>query len=106
MPFECNSVGYQFSGSPVTQVSTINIITGKVTFKANLPNLINAVGFNPTDNLIYGLKSNQPYTMDDTYTLTPLPAITGLPIPSGPNYTNGAFDPKGYFYIMDSSQNK
>ncbi|MGL5693811.1 MAG: SdrD B-like domain-containing protein [Peptostreptococcaceae bacterium] len=106
MPFECNSVGYQFSGYPVTQVSTINIVTGKVTFKANLPNLINAVGFNPTNNLIYGLRSNQPYTMDDTYTLTALPPITGLPIPSGPNYTNGAFDPKGYFYIMDSSQTK
>ncbi|MGG5462105.1 DUF7507 domain-containing protein [Clostridium sp. B9] len=100
MPFQCNSIFYQFAGSPST-VYEINLITGAVTPVATLGVTLNGIGYNPIDNLIYGSASGGGiYTVDSDFSTTLLPTPTGLPPTT--QFNSGTFDQNGYYYLLSS----
>ncbi|MGG5461454.1 DUF6923 family protein [Clostridium sp. B9] len=107
MAFQCNSFAYQFAGSP-TEVFLIDLITGISTKIGDLGGIdVNAIGFNPVDNLIYGYdQSNREIVSVDenlnVTTLTPRP--TGLPNIQG--FTTGTIDPNGYYYMYGATLNR
>ncbi|MGG5462108.1 DUF7507 domain-containing protein [Clostridium sp. B9] len=101
MPFQCDPTFYQFAGSP-SNVYEINLVTGEVTLITTLAIELNAIGYNPIDNLIYGVRSNgEVYTVESDFSTTLLPTPIGLPAEP---FNSGTFDENGYYYILRSNQ--
>jgi uncharacterized repeat protein (TIGR01451 family) len=105
-PFACNNTGYLFLGTPNTQVSTINFATGVTSAASNLfgiTGLINGLGYNVTDNYIWGahngnntiVRIDSDYNVDE-YTVVGLPNL---------NYVAGDVSPTGILHLYDPSVN-
>lgn len=96
----CSSTLIQFSGRPSVWYN-INVVTGQATVQGTVsPALdINAIGYNPLDNYIYGYDQLNNHivrvgTNGDVIILAPLPP--GLP---ADGYNVGTFDLNGFLYI-------
>lgn len=103
MPFQCSTTFYQFAGSP-SNVYEINLVTGKIELVTTLDIALNAIAYNPIDNLIYGIRipGFEVYTVDSDFTYMQLPIPTGLPAAS---FNSGTFDESGYYYLNTSGAN-
>ena len=110
--FNCDSKMYLVQ-NPNTALYNIDSSTNPFTYPmiGSLAGYqYNAIGFNPTDNFIYGMKtfSNNLLRIDANGLITDLGAITGLPaIVSGvtTNYNSGEFDNLGNLYIKHVGSN-
>ncbi|MFC5406178.1 DUF7507 domain-containing protein [Cohnella soli] len=103
----CNSRLIQFAGRPSVRYS-ISVVTGGavVLGTVNPPVDINAIGYNPLDNFIYGYDqlNNNIVRVDNSGNVTALsPLPPGFPTDA---YTNGAFDSNGFFYIFTNNATK
>ncbi len=70
-----------------------------------LPSQINAIGFNPTDGFIYGLRHFEaPYEL---YRINSLGQVQNLGVVSGLTGSNsaGTFDASGNYYVAGNSEN-
>ena len=99
-PLSCSTSFIQFVGTP-TQWYTIDLLTGNAVFYGylNPQDYVNAIGYNPLDNFIYGydVTVNQIVQVDANRNIVYLGLPTGLP---ANGYNAGCFDKNGYFYIM------
>ena len=110
--FNCDSKMY-LAQNPNTALYNIDSSTNPFTYPmigSSAGYQYNAIGFNPTDNFIYGMKtlSNDLLRIDANGLITDLGAITGLPaIVSGvtTNYNSGEFDNLGNLYIKHVGSN-
>lgn len=110
--FNCDSKMY-LAQNPNTALYNIDSSTNPFTYPmiGSLAGYqYNAIGFNPTDNFIYGIKtfSNNLLRIDANGLITDLGAITGLPaIVSGgtTNYNSGEFDNLGNLYVKHVGSN-
>ncbi|TVX93740.1 DUF7507 domain-containing protein [Paenibacillus agilis] len=100
-PLFCTATMVQFSGQP-TQWFNINLVTGTAISQGivNPAVSINAIGYNPLDNYIYGYdRTNNLITRVDrsgnVTDLAPLPP--GLP---ADDYICGTFDLSGFLYLL------
>ncbi|MBD8499220.1 DUF7507 domain-containing protein [Paenibacillus arenosi] len=99
-PLFCTTTMVQFSGRP-TEWFNINLVTGAAISQGIVnPALeINAIGYNPLDNYIYGYEqtTNHIVRVDRSGNVTILsPLPPGLP---ADGYNNGTFDLNGFLYI-------
>ncbi|MBM7564942.1 DUF7507 domain-containing protein [Paenibacillus sacheonensis] len=99
-PLGCTTSMIQFTGRPSVWFN-INIVTGSAVVQGtvNPPVDINAIGYNPLDNYIYGYDqtTNHIVRIDNggnVITLAPLPP--GLP---ADGYNVGTFDLNGFLYL-------
>lgn len=99
-PLVCDSTMIQFAGQP-SQWRHINLVTGSSELDGPLsrPDSINAIGYNTTDNYLYGYDQTEQAIVRITQNrevviLSPLP--TGLP---AVDYTVGSFDTSGFYYL-------
>ncbi len=99
VPFTCSNLAYQVAG-PLGQNSNLfsyNVSTGVRTLIAPLGTEVNAIGYNPVDNLIWGYNrnTNQVIRIDATG------ATTNFTIPNLPvlPYFVGTVLPGGYLVI-------
>ena len=99
-PLPCTTNFIQFVGTP-TQWYDIDLLTGNAVFNGylNPQDYVNAIGFNPLDNFIYGydITVNQIAQVDADRNITYMGSPTGLP---ANGYNTGCFDKNGFFYIM------
>ncbi|MEG0297561.1 MAG: SdrD B-like domain-containing protein [Clostridium sp.] len=100
MQFKCSTKAYQFAGIP-SRVYEINLVTGTVTYIKTLPVYINAIGYNPIDNYIYGYENSPIFSIvridsNYNYVSVPIPNLTG-------GFVAGCFDTAGYYYLGDAS---
>ena len=99
-PLPCNTNFIQFVGTP-TQWYNIDLLTGEAVLYGNLnpQDYVNAIGFNPLDQFIYGydLTVNQIVQVDADRNITYMGLPQGLP---ANGYNTGCFDKNGFFYIM------
>ena len=99
-PLQCNTTFIQFVGTP-TQWYNIDLLTGNAVFYGNLnpQDYVNAIGFNPLDNFIYGydITVNQIVQVDANRNIAYMGLPTGLPVAG---YNAGCFDKNGFLYIM------
>ncbi len=95
--FTCNvPTSFLSQGSPTTQLFASAYGSGSVTYSAlGSPTTpaYNALGFNPTNNYLYGigLGTNTLLQIDSTGGVTSLGGISGFPVVSN-SPSNGAFD--------------
>ena len=60
-PFSaCPSTGFQVINNP-TNFQTVNLATGTTTTVSTFAIYVNAIGYNPNDNRIYGIKQGSPF---------------------------------------------
>ena len=100
--FPCKPTSYQFASSPVTEVFEINPVTGAVTPLYTLDRQINAVGFNPLDNFIYGIEDvglPSLIRVDASGNTYNLGVIDNLANNGG--YITGAFDDLGHYFFIN-----
>lgn len=114
VPFTCDATLYlsQTTGS-TGQLYTVNRASNPFTYPTLGPSgpAINAVGYNPADNFLYGLRtesgdeSRRLYRVDATGAHTDLGLVAGLPIATGGAYFSGAFSAAGdnLLYVMTSA---
>ncbi|MHA6484658.1 DUF6923 family protein [Paenibacillus sp. strain BS8-2] len=105
MPFTCNQFGYQVAGTPNSNLTQIDLVTGETTvLSPDIGLLLNGVGYNTLDNYIYGIQTgtNQTVQLDSDGTAVNLGAPPNLPSPTA-NYNVGTMDLDGRLYITDSS---
>ena len=99
-PLPCSTNFIQFVGTP-TQWYDIDLLTGSAVFNGylNPQDYVNAIGFNPLDNFIYGydITVNQIVQVDADRNITYMGSPTGL---AANGYNTGCFDKNGFFYIM------
>ncbi len=83
VPFGCTSMSFQFEGEP-TKVQVVNLATGDVTEVASGitsgTEVINGVGYNSTDGLIYGFlqgdgRPNRLVQVDANYNVVEFPSV-------------------------------
>ena len=99
-PLPCNTNLIQFVGDPTVWYN-INVVTGKATMygELNPQHYVNAIGFNPLDNFIYGydITVDQVVQVDADRNITLLGRPTGMP---ANGYNTGCFDSNGFFYVI------
>ncbi len=89
----CPSTGFQVVNNP-SDFQTVNLATGATTTVATFPIYVNAIGYNPNDNRIYGIRQGTPLALvvigsDYTYDTIPtsgaalLGSVVGDVSPSG-----------------------
>ncbi len=104
-PFSCTGLVYQVAGPVARQNVTLysyNINTGERTQIAPLGRSINAIGYNPIDNMIWGFDQNSNVLVR----IDALGTVTPYTIPNLPNdiYNSSDFLPDGrmLFYRTDT----
>ncbi|MGL5693710.1 MAG: DUF6923 family protein, partial [Peptostreptococcaceae bacterium] len=104
-PFVCGPLAYRV-WAPNTSTNSsfdfVNLVTGESqTLSNNLEFNINAIGYNPQDNLIYGIISgtNQLVLIDSEMSVINYGPVENLPVSS---YTLGAINSSGYMFIRNS----
>ncbi|WP_457254504.1 DUF6923 family protein, partial [Pedococcus sp. P5_B7] len=105
-PFPClTPTVFNASGTPLTQLFAQNqSATGSTFTPIGSPSTLqyNAIGFNPADNLIYGVSvaNGHLVQVDSTGLVTDLGAITGIPATElTGDVLTGAFDAAGNFWV-------
>jgi len=97
----CTANFIQFVGNP-TEWVTINLVTGTATDRGGLnpPHYINAIGYNPLDDYIYGYDDtvNGIARVDASGNIMVLGEPTGMPVTAN-QYNTGCFDDQGYLYL-------
>ncbi|WP_094868791.1 DUF7507 domain-containing protein [Paenibacillus sp. VTT E-133280] len=106
-PLSCNTRMIQFAGRPSVWYY-INVVTGATVIQGTVspPVDINAIGYNPLDNYIYGYDqlNNNLVRVDNSGNVTSLfPLPPGFPSDS---YTTGTFDLNGFFYIFVNNESR
>jgi uncharacterized repeat protein (TIGR01451 family) len=102
----CTSSGYLFQSpnllNPPHTISQVNLATGTTTQIGSTADLVNAVGYNTTDNYMYGIdfSTQRPVQIASDGTLTQLPLPTGM---VAGNYNTGTFDGQGHYWIAQSA---
>ncbi|MGL4449752.1 MAG: SdrD B-like domain-containing protein [Sarcina sp.] len=105
-PFICDSSAYRVAVTSENTNSSffqINLVTGlSVPIKSDLGAEINAIGFNPIDNLIYGIEvgTSNLYVLDSLGNSVNYGSIPNLPII---DFETGAVDEKGRLFIRNNS---
>ncbi|MGL4656012.1 MAG: SdrD B-like domain-containing protein [Sarcina sp.] len=105
-PFVCNFHTYRVAvtaGNVNSSLFEVDLVTGSSTLiKSNLGAEINAIGFNPIDNLIYGMKmgTSNLYVIDSLGNSVDYGSIPNLP---NINFETGAIDEKGHLFIRNNS---
>jgi len=97
----CTANFIQFVGNP-TEWVTINLVTGTAIDRGNLnpPHYINAIGYNPLDDYIYGYDDtvNGIARIDASGNVMVLGEPVGMPVTAN-QYNTGCFDDRGYLYL-------
>ncbi|WP_419886692.1 DUF6923 family protein [Paenibacillus sp. B-A-8] len=106
-PLSCNTTMIQFAGRPSVWYY-LNVVTGATVIQGTVspPVDINAIGYNPLDNYIYGYDqlNNNLVRVDNSGNVTTLfPLPPGFPSDS---YTTGTFDLNGFFYIFVNKESR
>ncbi|MFT3682113.1 MAG: GEVED domain-containing protein [Ferruginibacter sp.] len=97
VPFSCTNLAYQVAGTAGSNSSlySYNINTGDRLLIANLPVEVNSIGYNTTDNMIWGYDE----TNDRMIRIDANGAITSFNIANFPNSVRSMADilPGGYY---------
>lgn len=105
-PFFCTFYAYRvavLNGGPNSDLFQINLVTGTSTLiKPDLGAQINAIGYNPLDNLIYGMKvgTSNLYVIDSLGNSVNYGSVPNLPNIS---FETGAIDEKGRLFIRNNA---
>ncbi|RUS47898.1 SdrD B-like domain-containing protein [Cohnella sp. AR92] len=104
-PVVCSTSLIQFAGRPSVWYD-IDVVTGSETIRTtvNPPLEINAIGYNPLDDYIYGYDqlTNHLVRVDNNgnvMTLFPLP-----PGMAADAFNTGTFDPNGFLYVFVNNE--
>ena len=104
VPFICDTNMYLVQGDPATlyRIDTSTNPFNFVQIGTGATYLVNATGYNPTDNFIYGISGGANVAkslirIDANGTFYNLGVISGLDITAG--YTSGEIDNNGNYYI-------
>ncbi|SFE67979.1 beta strand repeat-containing protein [Spirosoma endophyticum] len=105
-PFSCTSTAYQVAipnGQTTSTLYGFNVGTGTRTTVAALNRAINAIGYSPTDNLIWGYDNaaHRVVRIDGTGTVTAF-NITNLP--TNVNYVVGDVMNGGYLFLLNGNR--
>jgi uncharacterized repeat protein (TIGR01451 family)/fimbrial isopeptide formation D2 family protein len=104
--WQCTADGYLFQSPSATShpVYQVDLATGAYTTPANTTANVNGVGFNPTDNYVYGVDAStqNPVRIGSDGTVVQLPRPAGF-IPL--SYNVGDFDEDGHLWISIDGQN-
>jgi len=96
----CPSTGFQVVNSP-TNFQTVNLATGTTTTVATFTIYVNAIGFNPNDGRIYGIRQSTlglvAIGSDYTYNIVP---TTGAALQGS---VVGDVSPSGYLWCQGST---
>lgn len=104
----CSTYGYLFqspNAGTTHSIYQVDLVSGESTQIGSTADNINAVGFNPTDNYVYGYDvttSNLVQVASDG-TQTALPTPAGFT--EGAGYNVGDFDADGHYWITLSGAN-
>ncbi|WP_297517827.1 GEVED domain-containing protein [uncultured Clostridium sp.] len=122
VPFICEAIGYRFA-VPNTGLnsgfSKLNLVTGSITtIKGDIGVVINAVGYNAIDNLIYGIVQDEDkvtllVSVDKNGDVIKQGIINNIPIEA--STAMGAINSNGHlfirnnlsdiYYVVDTNQN-
>jgi uncharacterized repeat protein (TIGR01451 family) len=96
----CSSYGYLFQspGGDTHQIYQVDLVSGASSVIANTADSINAVGYNPTDDYMYGYNG----TTGGFAQVASDGTETQLPTPSGSvvgEYNIGDFDSDGHYWV-------
>jgi uncharacterized repeat protein (TIGR01451 family) len=100
----CSTYGYLFQTPNDTthQIIQVDLVSGESTQVGATADNVNAVGYNPTDNYIYGsdIGTGNFVQVASDGTLTQLPNPAGL---VWSNFNVGDFDADGHYWVTNSS---
>lgn len=104
-PFSCTNLLYQVTATSAAVNSTLwqyNPILATRTSIAVLPGYVNAIGYNPVDNMIWGFSGSGTIAKIDATGKWVQYKIPGLS--TTVDYHVGDVSPNGYFFIYSSGQ--
>jgi uncharacterized repeat protein (TIGR01451 family) len=111
--WSCDAFGYLFQTRSATgpfEIVQVDLATGVQTPIANMPNSVNAVGYNAVDEFYYGmglLLATNTWTLERVH---PDGSLDNLGVPTGPggtmnpagSYAIGEVAPNGHYWAIDS----
>ncbi|WP_229212865.1 T9SS type A sorting domain-containing protein [Dyadobacter soli] len=108
-PFVCSNLAYQVSGPAGGNSSlySYNVASGSRALLGGLPITVNAIGYNPLDNYIWGManSTNQIIKLGSNVQYSAF-TIPNLPVASGVGYNVGEIIGDGYMFLYSSGQSR
>jgi uncharacterized repeat protein (TIGR01451 family) len=101
----CSTYGYLFQSPGAagpTSIYQVDLVSGESSVSATASGNVNAVGYNPTDNYVYGFDgaTSSIVQVASDGTLTQLPAPAG--VNTSVSYNVGEFDNQGHYWLAQS----
>lgn len=104
----CSTYGYLFQtpDADTHQIFQVDLVSGESTQIGTTADNVNAVGYNPTDNYMYGIRYVGSSTAGTVVQVASDGTLTDLPNPTGytpGSYNVGDFDSEGHYWVTRSA---